>query len=150
MTDILFYHLERQPLERVLPMLLEKTLERGWRALVRTFSSDRVQVIDEFLWNYSDESFLPHAVDGEPDPEREPILVTHTLEEPNRPNVLFLVDGSVLPENVTGYDRIVLLFDGNDDTALNGARLAWKEVRSRGLEGTYWQQNDAGRWEKKA
>ena len=51
MTDILFYHLERQPLERVLPMLLEKTLERGWRALVRTFSAERVQVIDEFLWN---------------------------------------------------------------------------------------------------
>jgi DNA polymerase-3 subunit chi len=150
MTDILFYHLERQPLERVLPMLLEKTLERGWRALVRTLNADRVQVIDEFLWNYSDESFLPHAVDGEPEPEREPILVTHTLVESNRPNVLFLVDGSAFPDDASAYDRIVLLFDGNDETALNGARVAWKEIRARGLEGTYWQQNDVGRWEKKA
>ena len=36
MTEILFYHLQHQPLERVLPTLLEKTLERGWRAVVQT------------------------------------------------------------------------------------------------------------------
>src|SRR5690349_11599483 len=36
MTDILFYHLERQPLDRVLPQLLERTLERGWRAVIET------------------------------------------------------------------------------------------------------------------
>jgi DNA polymerase-3 subunit chi len=72
------------------------------------------------------------------------------MVEPNRPNVLFLVDGSALPDDASAYDRIVLLFNGNDETALNGARGAWKEIRARGLEGTYWQQNDAGRWEKKA
>jgi DNA polymerase-3 subunit chi len=150
MTDILFYHLERQPLERVLPMLLEKTIERGWRALVRSVNPERVQAIDEFLWNYADESFLAHAVDGEPDPSIEPIFVTQAMDEPNQPNVLFLVDGSLMPSDVAPYDRIVLMFDGNDETALNGARAAWKEVRSRGLEGTYWQQNESGRWEKKA
>ncbi|KFL26848.1 DNA polymerase III subunit chi, partial [Devosia sp. 17-2-E-8] len=31
MPDVLFYHLENQPLEKVLPLLLEKTVERGWR-----------------------------------------------------------------------------------------------------------------------
>ncbi len=150
MTDILFYHLERQPLERVLPVLLEKTLERGWRALVRTQTAERVQAIDECLWNYAEESFLPHASSGEPDPDIEPILVTCGSDEPNRPNILFLVDGSPLPDDIAPYERIVLMFDGNDEAALNGARGAWKDLRSRGLEGTYWQQNDGGRWEKKA
>jgi DNA polymerase-3 subunit chi len=150
MTDILFYHLERQPLERVLPMLLEKTIERGWRAVVRSITADRVQAIDEFLWNYSDESFLVHAVDGEADPSLEPIFISHTTNEPNQPNVLFLVDGSPIPAEVGSYERIVLMFDGNDEMALKGARSAWKDVRSRGLEGTYWQQNENGRWEKKA
>ena len=35
MTDVLFYHLERSRPEEVLPTLLEKTLKRGWRALVK-------------------------------------------------------------------------------------------------------------------
>jgi len=150
MTDILFYHLERQPLQRVLPFLLEKSLERGWRALVRTPSQERVQAIDEMLWTSAEDGFLPHAMPGELEAEHEPILITSLTDEPNQPHILFLVDGSALPDNVTTYERIVLLFDGNDELALSQARMAWKEIRARGLNGTYWQQNDGGRWEKKA
>ena len=36
MTEVLFYQLQRQPIERVLPMLLEKSLERGWRVIARS------------------------------------------------------------------------------------------------------------------
>ncbi|MGA7117695.1 MAG: DNA polymerase III subunit chi, partial [Hyphomicrobium sp.] len=39
-SEVLFYHLERQPLERVLPGLLEKTLQRGWRAVVQAGSAE--------------------------------------------------------------------------------------------------------------
>ena len=150
MTDILFYHLERQPLEKVIPALLEKTLERGWRAVVRAKSADKVQLLDEALWSYSEESFLPHAVASEPYAEIEPIILTATQDEPNRPDILCLVEGAEFPEKVESYQRVVLLFDGNDDVALSDARKAWKEVRGRGLESTYWQQSESGRWEKKA
>ena len=34
MTEVRFYHLQRKTLEQALPQLLEKTLERGWRAVV--------------------------------------------------------------------------------------------------------------------
>lgn len=150
MTDILFYHLERQPLEKVIPALLEKTLERGWRAVIRAKTAEKVQLLDEALWTYAEESFLPHAVATEPHVEVEPIVITASMEEPNRPDILFLVEGAEFPESVSNYQRVVLLFDGNDDAALADARKAWKEVRSRGLDSTYWQQNDNGRWEKKA
>ena len=150
MTDILFYHLERQPLEKVIPALLEKTLERGWRAVIRAKTAEKVQVLDEALWTYAEESFLPHAVVSEPFAEVEPIVITASMEEPNRPDILFLVEGAEFPEAVTSYQRVVLLFDGNDDAALADARKAWKEVRARGLDSTYWQQNENGRWEKKA
>jgi hypothetical protein len=43
MTEVLFYHLEHQPLERVLPSLVERTLERGWRAVVQAGSEERVE-----------------------------------------------------------------------------------------------------------
>ncbi|MCX8503597.1 MAG: DNA polymerase III subunit chi [Alphaproteobacteria bacterium] len=150
MTDILFYHLERQPLEKVIPALLEKTLERGWRAVIRAKTAEKVQLLDEALWTYAEESFLPHAVVSEPFAEVEPIVITASMEEPNRPDILFLVEGAEFPEAVTSYQRVVLLFDGNDDAALADARKAWKEVRARGLDSTYWQQNENGRWEKKA
>ena len=40
MTEVLFYHLENQPVERVLPPLLEKSLERGWRVVVQAASEE--------------------------------------------------------------------------------------------------------------
>ena len=42
--EVWFYHLERTSLDQALPELLEKTLARGWRALVRTPSRDRVEL----------------------------------------------------------------------------------------------------------
>jgi DNA polymerase III subunit chi len=149
-TEIFFYHLERQPLEKVLPTLLEKTLERDWTAIVQSTTQDRVEMIDELLWTYTAESFLPHAKDSEFDPEIDPIVITASTGLAYSAEVLFLVDGAKVPQGVDQFERIVLLFDGNDEAALSEAREAWKDLRARGLNGTYWQQNDQGRWEKKA
>ena len=73
--DILFYHLERQPMEKVLPILLEKTLERGWRAVVEVSSAERAEQLDQVLWTFRDDSFLPHAVAGGEGDETQPILI---------------------------------------------------------------------------
>jgi len=61
MTEILFYHLQRHPLERVLPALVEKSLERGWRVVVQAASEERVEALDAHLWIFRDDSFLPHG-----------------------------------------------------------------------------------------
>ena len=150
MTDILFYHLERQPLEKVLPILLEKSLERGWRALVRSGQAERIERLDESLWTYLDASFLPHAADGADDLAGQPVVLTTQDAAPNNPDILFLVDGVFPPADVTPYERVVVLFDGNDEEALGKARLIWSEIKARGLQATYWQQSETGRWEKKA
>jgi DNA polymerase III subunit chi len=150
MTDILFYHLERQPLEKVLPALLEKSLERGWRALVRTRTVEVAHALDEALWSYAEDSFLPHALASEPFAEEEAIVLDHSDGVPNRPDVVFLVEGAAFPPSVEAFQRVVVMFDGNDEDGLRKARVMWKLVRSQGLEGTYWQQSEAGRWEKKA
>ena len=50
MAEILFYHLLRQPLEAVLPSLLERSLARGWRAVVHAPSAERLQALDDHLW----------------------------------------------------------------------------------------------------
>jgi DNA polymerase-3 subunit chi len=149
MTEVLFYHLERQPLERVLPQLLEKSLARGWRAVVQVGSDERVDALNAALWTYREESFLPHGTASDGNPGLQPVLLTMGDDNPNKADVRFLVDGAQ-SSDVSGYQRMVYLFDGRDETAVETARAQWKEMRAQGLEVTYWQQDEAGGWVNKA
>lgn len=149
MTEVLFYHLERQPLERVLPSLLERTLERGWRAVVQCTTQERLDALDTWLWTYRDDSFLPHGTVRDGPPSAQPIFLTLGEENPNSAQVRFLVEGATVAE-LGGYERIVHLFDGHDPAAVEQAREEWRRARAAGLQVTYWQQADNGRWEKRA
>ncbi len=146
--EVLFYHLDRQPLERVLPDLLERCLERGWRAVVQVGSEERRDALDAHLWTYRDEAFLPHGTVKDGSPEAHPVWLTAGPENPNGATVRFLADSAELPEPAN-YARIVVIFDGNDPDALDRARATWAAAKSRGDETTYWQQSDTGRWERK-
>ena len=148
MAEVLFYHLENQPLERVVPLLLEKTLERGWRAVIEVGSRERAAALDAVLWTYREESFLPHGLAGEPHDPLQPVLITTEPDNPNSANVRFFVDRAV-PREIEGYERIVYLFSGHDPEAVAEARVVWKALSSAHAV-TYWQQDSTGRWEKKA
>ena len=149
MTEVLFYHLERQPLERVLPQLISKTLERGWRAVVQAGSEERVEAISMALWITGEESFLPHGTARDGNADLQPVWITHTDETPNGATVRFLVDRA-RPGDVSGLDRIVYLFDGKDAEALAEARSAWKASQAAGHAVTYWKEDAQGRWQKQA
>lgn len=148
MTEVWFYHLERSGLDEVLPELLERTLARGWRALVRTTAAERLDHLDGWLWSYRDESFLPHGVLGEPHGERQPVLLTTGPENRNAAQALFLLDGADLGA-LDGYERCLVLFDGRDELAVSAARAQWREVKAGGYACTYWRQASRG-WEKQA
>jgi DNA polymerase-3 subunit chi len=150
MTEMLFYHLERQPLERVLPALLEKSIERGWRVVVQAASEERVEALDALLWTYREESFLPHGTWREAQVREQPIVLTVHDDNPNGASVRFLLDGAPVPADVAAYSRIVLLFDGDDPDAVAAARTRWSEAKQDGLDVTYWQPDASGRWQRKA
>jgi DNA polymerase-3 subunit chi len=150
MTEILFYHLQRQPLENVLPTLLEKSLARGWRVVVQAASEERAEALDGHLWTFRDDSFLPHGTWREAEASQQPILLTVSGDNPNGANVRFLLDGVGLPADVAAYERIVLLFDGEDPDAVAAARARWSEAKQNGCEVTYWQPDENGRWQRKA
>src|SRR5579871_974577 len=144
MTEVLFYHLSRQPLERVLPDLLERCLERGWRTVVQLGSEERRDALDAHLWTYRDEAFLPHGTVKDGSAEAQPVWLTVGDDNPNGATVRFLADGVELPD-IRPYARVVLLFDGNDGEAVQRARAAWTTVKAGGHEATYWQQSEQGR-----
>jgi DNA polymerase-3 subunit chi len=149
LTETLFYHLERRTLDDVLPGLIEKTLERGWRAVIRTESSERADAIDTLLWTYNEQTFLAHAQSGEGDPKRQPVLITVEDENPNGANVLFCVGGAIPAwDAVKELTRVVLMFDGRDAEALGHARAAWKDAKAAGHDVTYWKESASGKFEK--
>ncbi len=152
MTETLFYHLERRALEDVLPGLIERTLERGWRAAIRCESAERVDAIDTLLWTYDEASFLPHAQAGDGNPAKQPVLITVEDAIPNAANVLFLVGGAAPPawDQPNDLTRIVLMFDGRDPAMLSSARAAWKDAKSAGHDATYWKESPSGKFEKQA
>ena len=154
MTETLFYHLERRTLDDVLPSLVTRTLERGQRVLIKADSADRASALDNLLWTYDDQSFLPHAQVGDGDAKRQPVLITTEDENANSANVLFLVGGAEpLPwdgAQANALTRIVLMFDGRDADSLTRARAAWKEAKAAGHDATYWKEMPSGKFEKQA
>jgi DNA polymerase III subunit chi len=151
MSEVLFYHLERRSLDEALPPLVEKTLERGWKALIRADTAERADAIDTRLWSFAEDSFLPHAQSGDGEAARQPVLISVEGGDPNQADVLFLIGGAVpawAGEEAKAYIRIVLMFDGRDPAALEIARAAWKDARAAGHNVTYWKENPGGKWEK--
>ena len=149
MTEVLFYHLQNMSVENVLPALLEKSLERGWRAVVQSTSQERADALDAHLWTYRDDSFLPHATWRVGDAEDQPVILEVAEGNPNRANVRFLIDNAPLPADAHTYERMVLLFNGDDAEALAAARGAWTDCKARGFEVTYWQADERGRWQRR-
>ncbi len=149
MTEVVFYHLQSQPLERVLPELLEKCLERKWRAVLQLGSEERRDALDAHLWTYREEGFLPHGTVKDGHAGGQPVWLTVADDNPNGAQVRFLADGAEL-QSYADYQRVVVLFDGNDPDAVDRARASWTTTKAAGHDATYWQQSERGRWEKKA
>ncbi|MHB8530008.1 MAG: DNA polymerase III subunit chi [Caulobacteraceae bacterium] len=144
-----FYHLERASLEEVLADLLQKSLARGWRALVVARERDRLEALDARLWTFSEESFLPHGLEDEPAASRQPILLSASGANLNGAQVLFLIDGAEAADH-DGYERCVVVFDGGDESALKEARQRWSKLKAGGIDVAYWRQKENRGWERQA
>lgn len=145
MTEVSFYHLQRFGLERALPKLLEKALERGLRVLVRTGSQERVEALNVSLWTYDPDLFLPHGSKADGNAAAQPIYLTaDPAENPNAATALVLIDG-VVADDVGAFSRVLDVFDGNDAEAVEAARGRWKTLQAGGHALTYWQQTEFGR-----
>jgi DNA polymerase III subunit chi len=148
-AEIWFYHLERQSADEALSLLLEKCLERNWRALVRLDSYEEIERLDAHLWVYRPESFLPHGASTGTDAARLPVLLTADPENRNNAQVQFVL-GACDVENAEAFERVVVIFNGAEPEELAAARETWKRLKGQGAEVSYWRQNERGQWAKTA
>ena len=145
--DYWFYHLEASTLEGVLPGLLEKTLEKGWRALVK-LPDEKLEQLDSFLWTFREDAFLPHGREDEPQAELQPILLSATTQSAKGFDAVFLLDGASI-EDMEGVSRAMVMINGRASEDVKRERTRWRSLKEAGANLAYYQQSDRGRWEKK-
>ena len=148
MTRVDFYHLQQDTLENVLPKLLEKAYASEKNILVRIGNEDRVELLNNLLWTYKEESFLPHACKKYGQADKQPIWLTSEDDNPNNASYLFLIDCAEYKED-DDFERVFCIFDGNNKESLEYARDLWKRLKEQDAELNYWQQNSVGKWEQK-
>lgn len=145
-----FYHLTRRSLAETLRMLLGKSLDNGWRVVVRGTDQAALEALDGALWLGPEEGFLPHGMSGGPHDTAQPVLLSTEAGLPNGANCVMSVHGAeVSAAEVAALDRVCVIFDGDDEAALNRARSQWKALKEAGASAQYWSE-ESGSWEKKA
>ncbi|MCJ9428933.1 DNA polymerase III subunit chi [Kordiimonas marina] len=149
MTEIRFYHLQRQSLEEALPKLLERIQSAGLNAVIKLPDRGLMETMDKVLWDYDPASFLPHDIEGCKHADAQTFYLTTSDENPNSATALVLVDAVDSPD-VMKYDRCLYMFDGRNDDIVAKARADWKNFKETDAELSYWQQREMGGWEQKA
>ncbi len=149
MTEVRFYHLQKQTLDQALPLILEKVYQTGKNAVVRMVDEKEVNRMNDLLWTYKPASFLPHGCKKTGNADQHPIWLCAKAENPNNAKTLILTQGQT-EDDMTPYDLCCDMLDGRNDEAVKNARTRWKEYKEKGFTVTYWFQSESGKWEKKA
>ena len=149
MTEVRFYHLQKQSLDQALPLILEKAYGADYKSLVVMQDQKEAERMATFLWAYKPNSFLPHGTKKDGSPGRNPIWISDADENENNANALILTQGST-SEKIGDFDLVCEMLNGHSDEEISSARSRWKKYQESGYETTYWFQNENGGWEKKA
>lgn len=135
-----FYHLTRDPAEKVLPFIAQRVLDDKARLLIVSDDSAQLDAISSSLWTAKADSFLAHAKSGEGDDTLQPILLSDQIDVHNGARFIAFADGNWRPVE-HDFDRVFYLFPPSHT---DNARSAWRNL-GESVERRYWKQ-DGGKW----
>lgn len=148
MTQIRFYHLESTTLDQALPSLAMKAFEAGKRILIKTADVREAARLNDHLWTFHPNVFLPHGTENDKHPDRQPILITAGNDNLNNADMLILTAGAG-HETPEDFALVCEMLDGRSAAQVDQGRQRWKTYKEAGHDLTYWQQNPSGGWAQK-
>lgn len=129
-----FYLIEK-PRFREQPLLLvcelaTKALAAAQPLLILARDQNQAEQIDDLLWSFDAEAFIPHQLaGGEDDADIEVLIATPDMTPLSRPLQLNLRDQAV----AGAFERVLEVVPA-DKNARDGSRQRWREYRERGIE----------------
>ncbi len=137
-----FYHLTRDPAEKLVPVLASKCLDADEKILIVSDEEDQKAQLSNALWSHSATSFLANDVSGSEQEAHQPILISDQCHPANAAEFILLSDGKWRGEALD-FKRAFYLFA---DDKIEEARTAWRELSANSdVTSRYWKQ-DGSRW----
>lgn len=112
--------------------LLEKAYNRGHRVYVYCNHKRDAELLDELLWTFRDDSFIPHNLQGE-GPEPPPPVQIGYDTEPRGFNDILLNMADQIPPFYSRFKRVMELVSNVEDQK-EQSRAHYKEYRAKGCE----------------
>ena len=147
MTQIIFYSSAPLRVENTLFTLIEKSLEKGFKSLLLFLDKENCSAIDEKLWTYKQNSFLPHLSECEEISNEIdiPIYLTTKNENPYEAELLFSIDGSI-PDNINNLERLIIIIDANDKILLEKYKKYYLDINKKFEDIVFYKSDDDGKW----
>ena len=130
------FYLIVKPRFREQPLLLvcelaRKASDAGLPMLVLCASAAQAEQLDDLLWSFDPDAYVPHQIAGADEDEEEgPVLLAAPEHDAGmRPMVLNLRDAAV-PD---GFERVLEVVPA-DDSARGPLRERWKQYLARGID----------------
>jgi len=112
--------------------LLEKAYLRGHSVFVYCDTQEQAERIDELLWTFRDDSFIPHNLQGE-GPEPPPPVQIGYQQEPRGFNDILLNLSDHIPAFYPRFRRVMQLVSNNEESK-ELSRVHYRDYRSKQCE----------------
>ena len=112
--------------------LTEKAYGLGHKVYIHAASPGQAQQLDDLLWTFKQNSFVPHALYPPGSEETAPVLIG-AEQEPDGPAEVLINLAAEAPPFYRRCARVVEVVD-QDPQVLQGSRARFKAYREQGLE----------------
>ena len=141
-----FYNSSQRDIIADIFWLTEKLYKARNTILVCCKDYENVKIIDEFLWAYQDDGFIPHSIETKDRSSIYPILITTNINEEHEHNVLLALSGVLIQKkHWRKFSKVYYFFDDQENKEKENAREMWKSFSALNIVCKYWV-NEANKW----
>ena len=141
-----FYNATRREILNDIAILTEKLYKKNNHILLYCADQETVDTLDEYLWSYREDSFIPHSKKNNEKKLFYPILITNEILNEHEHNILLVLNGVLIKEtDWTKFNKVYYFFDEQNLEEKENARSMWKSFSSLEIDCRYWV-NKENKW----